>query len=119
MKRVIILFLLIIGGSLAVGYAVKKCWYDTYLVTGTVLNKHDKVVGSEGETRTHYMVTLTDGTVLEVNRNWFHLSPETQQDRVFGSIQLNKTYQFTCWGLWVEWAFISWYPKIIAIEDEE
>lgn len=117
MKGAIILLLLIAGAVIGGYFFVKSFWHDTYTISGTVLNKHEKTVGDSESTTTYYMITLTDGTVLEVDRNWFYLSPETQQDRVFGLIKEDHTYNFTCWGWRLEVLWIAWYPKIIGAEE--
>jgi len=91
---------------------IKSAYVDTYEITGTVKSKW--IDPTEGGSA--YLVRLTDNTMLEVNRNVFYGGKEFNPDIIYDSIQLNKTYRFTCWGWRAEWAFFYWYPFVLRAE---
>jgi len=112
----IIILLGIVAGAL-IGYGLYLHFGVTYEIIGTVRNKHLNIVGDDETVTTQRIIILIDGHILIVDRNFFYLSPETQQDRVYGSIEEGKTYKFTCWGIRIEWGFITIYPNVIYAKE--
>jgi len=102
--------LVIVIAAVAVGF-VFSSYIQSYTVTGTVKAKW---IDYSAETSA-YVVVLTDGTLLEVERNLWYYKPEFNPDRLYAQIEVGKTYRFTCWGWQVD--ILYWYPNIIKAEE--
>lgn len=103
----LILALLIIG----IGYAcvsIFNMYYTTYEITGTVQDKHIDY-SSNGS---HYVVSLTSGQQLEIQRQPWTWDASANPDRIYASISKDQSYTFTCWG-WENEMFY-WYPNVIG-----
>jgi len=107
-----LVILVILIAAVAVGL-VFSSYIQSYTVTGTVKAKWVDV-GPEGS---YYLVRLTDGRMLEVERNLWYYGSEYNPDRIFSEIEIGKTYRFTCWGWQLDFWTIYWYPNIIRIEE--
>jgi len=108
-----LMILVILIAVVAVGATFFSSHVQTYEVTGTV--KHKWIdVSEEGS---HYMVRLTDGTLLEVQRNIWYSGVRYNPDRIFTDLEIGETYRFTCWGWQVDFWMIYWYPNIIEAEE--
>lgn len=99
-----------------IGVAVQSAWATQYTITGTVKQKWIDV----GDDESYYLLRITqpDGTdrMLEVNRNILHGS-DYNPDFVYSDINVNTTYEFTCWGWEWQWAAVYWYPMVIIAEE--
>ncbi len=82
-----------------------------YTIEGTVLDKHI----DNSKEGSHYIVVLTNGETLEIQRQPFRWDREQNPDLIYAQIQKNDTYRFSCWG-WRNEMFY-WYPNVIKIEQ--
>lgn len=113
----IILVAIIIG--IAFGcYSLIQMYTTVYDIKGTVVKTWIDPTGSGSA----YLVKvkLEDGRLkmLEVKKNAFFVG--ANEDILFTSIEVNKTYTFKCWGWDMEsFLFFSlyWYPNVIAIQE--
>ncbi len=111
---IVILVVGIIVALVALGYyAINSAWVETYTVHGTVEKKWIDY-STEGS---HYLLRLDGNRMVEVQRNVIYSGQEYNPDIVFSDINVNSTYDFTCWGWQFSWADVYWYPNVIKAEE--
>jgi hypothetical protein len=113
MSKIAGIIIVVILFAVAIGYGVKSAYMDTYTIDGTVEKKWIDM----GADESFYLVRIDDNRMLEVDRNLFYGSRDYNPDIVFTDIEVNKTYEFTCWGWQVDWGFIYWYPNVLSAKE--
>jgi hypothetical protein len=116
-----IALLLIVVTVIGCDYAIISIWgmySNTYEIKGKVVKTWIDPV--DGGSAYLVKIQLEDGTLkmLEVKKNVWCFNG-VNEDLVFSSIEVNKTYTFKCWGwdIMYWWVFaLYWYPNVIEVK---